>query len=78
MQSIMYTHVVCICMCSPYVIYLDHRLVFVLTSTVVCIQIDDRFSKTVLVKEMVDEADDCVGTLARHKTLINEVIDLIL
>ena len=65
-------------MCSPYVIYLDHHVVFVLTSTVVCIQIDNGFSKTVLLKEMVHEANHCVGILARHKTLINDVIDLIL
>ena len=56
--------------------YLDHGVILVLTSTVISIQGNDGFSKTVLVKEVVYKAYHGVGTFARDQSLVNEVVYL--
>ena len=60
---------------SPFS-YLEYRVVFVLPCAVVCMEGQLALSKTVVVKKVVEEADDCVGALSRVTGFVDEVMHL--
>ena len=68
-DEIVYT---CIKLCLVVFFYLDQCS----NSTVISVQENNRFSKTVLVKGVVYQADHSVGTFARDLSLISEVVYL--
>ena len=55
---------------------LDHRVVFVLTHTVISVQMDVHLSKAVRLKEVVEHADDGVRPLPDIHRLVDEVVNL--
>ena len=55
---------------------LDHRVVFVLTHTVISVQMDVHLSKAVRLKEVVEHADDGVRPLPNIHRLVDELVNL--
>ena len=53
-----------------------HSTVLVLTPTVVRMEVNFLLAEPMYFKEVVEHADDAVSTLARVKSLIDEVVDL--
>ena len=56
--------------------YLEYCVVFVLPCAVVRMEGQLSLFKTVVVEEVVEEADDCVGALSRVTGFVDEVMDL--
>ena len=57
--------------------YLDHAVVFILSTAVVSVQVDRPLSTSVVFQEVVEETDNSVRTLACHYSLVNEVVYLL-
>ena len=53
-----------------------HDVVFVLTPTVVRMEVDVLLAEPMYFKEVMKHAHHCVGTLTHVNCLINEVVDL--
>ena len=56
---------------------LHHIAVFVLTATIICMQVQVGFTEAVSSKEMMQHADDVVHSLASINCLVNQVIYLL-
>ena len=54
----------------------EHRIVFILPHTIVCMQVDMCLYQAMLLKEMVEETDDDVCPLPCFTGFINEVVEL--
>jgi len=55
---------------------MKHGVILVLSNTVVCMEMDRGLSKTMGLKEVVEQRDNCVGSLPDINGFINEVVDL--
>lgn len=53
---------------------LHDKAIFVLAGTIICMQIKFDFAQVVVWQEVVEEADNSVGTLADVYTLVNQVV----
>ena len=64
-------------MCSVVVTsYLHDNVIFILAHTVVCMELQLFFSKSMMLQEVMEHADDSIGALPRVKLLVDKVIHL--
>ena len=63
------------CQHSPHKV-LHHGVILILTSAVVSMQGDRGLSQSMVVKEVVEHADNCIGTLPYVRSLIDDEVHL--
>ena len=63
------------CQHSPHKV-LHHGVILILTSAVVSMQGDRGLSQSMVVKEVIEHADNCIGTLPYVRSLVDDEVHL--
>ena len=59
-----------------FAVYLNHAVVLILPTAVVCVQVNRLFTVRVVTLEMVEQANNCVGSFAGSHSLVNKVVHI--
>ena len=56
--------------------YLDHIVVLILSTAIICMQMDRLLPQCVVVQEVVEQTDNSVGALACYHPFVKKVVHL--